>query len=46
MTDDPNLSAEHFDRPDLGKLEPRRATTYPPRILLLYLLYGSCRERS
>ncbi|TAK22761.1 MAG: arsenical resistance protein ArsH [Myxococcaceae bacterium] len=39
----PNLSDEHFDLPDLGKLEPRQVSTHPPRILLLY---GSCRERS
>ncbi len=43
MDDLPNLSADHFDVPDLEKLEPRRVSTHPPRILLLY---GSCRERS
>ena len=43
MDELPNLSADHFDLPDLGKLEPRQLSTHPPRILLLY---GSCRERS
>lgn len=43
MNDLPNLSADHFEQPDLDKLEPRQRSTHPPRILLLY---GSCRERS
>jgi arsenical resistance protein ArsH len=43
MTDLPNVSDEHFDLPDLARLEPARRSTHPPRILLLY---GSCRERS
>jgi len=39
----PNISSDSFDVPDLEKLEPRRASTHAPRILLLY---GSLRERS
>jgi len=39
----PNLSEDHFDLPDLGRLEPSERAAHPPRILLLY---GSCRERS
>jgi arsenic resistance protein ArsH len=42
-TDLPNASEEHLDVPSLAKLEPRRVSTHPPRILLLY---GSVRERS
>jgi arsenic resistance protein ArsH len=43
MTDLPNVLETHLDLPDLEKLEPRRVSTHPPRILLLY---GSLRERS
>lgn len=39
----PNLSVPHFDAPTLEKLEPVKASTYAPRILLLY---GSLREPS
>lgn len=37
------MSAQHFDIPDLTKLEPTKISTLLPGILLLY---GSCRERS
>lgn len=43
MSDLPNVLDAHLDVPDLNKLEPRRVSTHPPRILLLY---GSLRERS
>lgn len=44
MFDDlPSASPEHLDIPSVDKLEPRHASTHPPRILLLY---GSVRERS
>ena len=43
MSEHPNLSDEHFELPDLARLEPPQRLTHPPRILLLY---GSCRERS
>jgi arsenical resistance protein ArsH len=39
----PNIVAEHLQIPTLDKLTPVRASTHPPRILLLY---GSLRERS
>ena len=39
----PNVVAEHLHVPTLEKLTPPRASTHPPRILLLY---GSLRERS
>ena len=39
----PNVSAAHLDLPTLDKLEPVRAASHAPRILLLY---GSLRERS
>ena len=42
MSNLPNVDFSVLDNPDLGKLEPRRASTHPPRILL----YGSLRERS
>lgn len=38
-----NISLDHLVRPSLDALEPARASTHPPRILLLY---GSVRERS
>ena len=43
MSDLPNIDFSVLDVPDLGKLGPRRVSTHPPRILLLY---GSLRERS
>lgn len=43
MPDLPNVLDTYLDVPDLKKLEPRRISTHPPRILLLY---GSLRERS
>lgn len=43
MSELPNVQESHLDLPDLQKLEPRRTSTHPPRILLLY---GSLRERS
>lgn len=43
MPDLPNILEPYIDIPDLQKLEPRRASAHPPRILLLY---GSLRERS
>jgi len=43
MNDLRNISSSYLDIPDLDKLEPRRVSTHPPRILLLY---GSLRERS
>ncbi|ASG24447.1 arsenical resistance protein ArsH [Nitrospirillum viridazoti] len=43
MIDLPNIDAARFDFPDLDKLTPKRISTHPPRILLLY---GSLRERS
>ena len=39
----PNIVPAVLDTPDLSKLEPARASTHPPRILLLY---GSLRETS
>ena len=39
----PNVSATHLDVPSLEKLDVQRASTHPPRILLLY---GSLRETS
>jgi arsenical resistance protein ArsH len=39
----PNIVAEHLQVPTVDKLMPARASTHPPRILLLY---GSLRERS
>lgn len=39
----PALDAEHFDRPDHGKIAGRAPSSHPARILLLY---GSLRERS
>lgn len=43
MSDLPNVVFSVLDTPDLGKLEPRRVSSHPPRIPLLY---GSLRERS
>jgi arsenic resistance protein ArsH len=43
MPELPNVLDTYLDVPDLKKLEPRRISTHPPRILLLY---GSLRERS
>lgn len=44
MTQDlPNISEAQFEVPSLERLTPQRASTHPPRILLLY---GSTRERS
>ncbi len=43
MTDLPHASPRHLDVPSLSALAPRRVSTHPPRILLLY---GSVRERS
>ena len=43
MHDLPNISPPEHDVPDLAKLEPKRVSTHPPRILLLH---GSLRERS
>ncbi len=39
----PNVIPSVLDAPDLSKLEPIRASTHAPRILLLY---GSLRETS
>src|SRR3546814_1729523 len=39
----PNVVPSVLDAPDLSKLEPVRASTHAPRILLLY---GSLRETS
>ncbi|CAD6543014.1 arsenical resistance protein ArsH [Paraburkholderia metrosideri] len=39
----PNIVPSAFDTPDLKKLEPRKVSTHPPRILLLY---GSLRATS
>ena len=39
----PNVSAPHLDAPSLEKLDAQRASTHPPRILLLY---GSLRDTS
>jgi arsenic resistance protein ArsH len=39
----PNLSAAHVDVPTQDKLDAVKASTHPPRILLLY---GSLREKS
>jgi arsenical resistance protein ArsH len=43
VSDLSNIDFSALDVPDLGKLEPGRMSTHPPRILLLY---GSLRERS
>lgn len=43
IEDLPNISAAHFDTPDLQKLTPRVVSRHPPRILLLY---GSLRPTS
>jgi arsenic resistance protein ArsH len=43
VSDLPNIDFSVLDVPNLGKLEPRRVSTHPPRILLLY---GSLRELS
>jgi len=44
MTDHlPSVAPEHLDAPSWSKLQPRRISAHPPRILLLY---GSVRERS
>ena len=43
MSDLRNADFSVLDIPDLSKIEPRRASTHSPRILLLY---GSLRERS
>jgi arsenic resistance protein ArsH len=46
MLDDltlPNLDADRFDAPDLGRVEGGERPMHPPRFLLLY---GSLRERS
>jgi arsenical resistance protein ArsH len=43
VSDLPKVDFSVLDVPDIGKLEPRRVSTHPPRILLLY---GSLRERS
>lgn len=39
----PQVDAALFRVPDVGQLHPRKVSTHPPRILLLY---GSLRERS
>lgn len=39
----PGAAPDFLDAPDLARLTPARASTHPPRILLLY---GSLRERS
>lgn len=39
----PQVSAEHFQVPDLTRLHPARPSTHAPRFLLLY---GSLRQRS
>ena len=43
MSELPNVDRDLLDLPDLTRLEPKRNSTHPPRILLLY---GSLRERS
>ncbi|TCG07253.1 arsenical resistance protein ArsH [Paraburkholderia steynii] len=43
LSDLPNISASHFETPQLEKLTPATASTHPPRILLLY---GSLRATS
>lgn len=43
MSDLSNVDFSVLDVLDLGKLEPARVSTHPPRVLLLY---GSLRERS
>jgi arsenic resistance protein ArsH len=43
VSDLPNVDPDLLDLPDLTRLEPKRISTHPPRILLLY---GSLRERS
>jgi arsenic resistance protein ArsH len=42
VSDLPNIDFSVLDVPDLGRLEPGKLSTHPPRILLLY---GSLRER-
>ena len=36
MNDLPNVDFSVLDVPDLGRLEPGKLSTHPPRILLLY----------
>ena len=43
MTDFPALDPAFVDPPSLQKLEPLKASSHPPRFLLLY---GSLRDRS
>jgi len=43
LVDVPQVSVEHFQVPDLGRLRPAQPSTHAPRFLLLY---GSLRQRS
>jgi len=43
MSDLPNIDLDRLPAPDLGRLEPTKRASHPPRILLLY---GSLRTRS